>query len=1419
MVEKRTFEGGMNLDLEERLIPTNQYRYALNIRLSDAEESAMGVITNEKGTTLVSFSLPTGINTCIGWFDDINEKRLYYIVHNSNGDNLILAYDYVSNEILTVLADKDNVLNLSAEKYITAIEVIQGNEDDFLVFSDDAGEPKVISIEAGIRRYSDGFVPSSTAKFKGTWNSVNTYNEGDVVARSLSGTLFYYISREDGNVNNAPTSISSVFPTEKWDFAPEGYVYDTTASRNREDFFTLIVKPPQLPPVCSYDTDVSLRVNALKGSFFQFKYKYVLADGRESAWSPISERFLPTEFPDSIISEDKIQNNVISVEVERPIGLMYKSIKIAVRRNNNDLSPDDWYIVKAFRVNDADSLSDNFTNKVYNFTNTDVLTPIDQSEANQLQSWIPRRCKAIALTSENRVVLGNFTEGYSIDLYKDRGINDTEYSPNIVAKDYDDFSVPTVLKVNQYDFNTLGASVEFLGDGSSAVDYYLNGYSLLLSLPQRSAGNIVSMGIDIRLDNNIHGDMFFSYQTSVVLASNNEDECLAQVRNALHRQIYVKGTKSGGWIESHIVEANIQTYGGNKYVEVRLLEYNDTRGFFWSTSFNIRMVSASTIGTGSEDPNDFRSPVFNTQRAFVRPVIKLGGTQQFALAYSDSYGRISNAITVPSMTYTDNYVGGSIEGRYLDIILQHEAPEWADKWHLLKNKDNGVIKFIQFPLARMARPNNGSVTNPLTGLYFRRGWWTEEQGGVFSVDLTLGSNREIIYISLSSILKGTRGSYGNLFTTDNTYSYSKGDRIRLISFKDLNGDVISPPVDFDVEIAYYNEEFQLVGIFLESISNIYTNSTVSTNNSFFQKANENGSIFSDFNVLFEVYTPSIQKGQSLYYEIYTGIVKEESRFGGGVAKFHADKNGVVRNTGIFSAARKGTVVQYLGDVYKKPRLYPSVIDSGASSTRTFGNYVVESSSFYDKYDLKTEQLGRPNRTEVPRTTTEILTGSVGEFKRNVTIRYTLPYNPETGFNGIGTALDTSFIDASQNHGSIQRLYGDGQRLLIYQVNKRGYSLAGQNIITGLDGNTNLAQADTPLSKVQYYTQEYGISNDPESFAVSGTNRYFVDINRAVVCREGENGVFPISDYGIKNYMIALSKKALGSDFFSVRGFFDEGSECYFVTFRYSDRIIQTVGAPPVGVNFVTITATGVLVGSKVFGKYGTSTGGNPTGSGTINGIVTSVASTSFQIHIDSFSGSLGDTIDLEVDIIKAETLSFSERYNAWESFHSFVSDTMGSAGVNFCSWQGGQLYIHNNASNMGRFYGIDYDSYFDVVSNAAPDVVKSWLTTDVATNLHIGDSVPLSVPSSATEISDNVMSSGVYTSMGDWSTTLPFKYKEGQLDAAYMRAKSVPASDYIEGRKVRGYWQKTRFKINGNINKVVKFFVAKFNFIPSMHTN
>lgn len=1419
MVEKRTFEGGMNLDLEERLIPPNQYRYALNIRLSDAEESAMGVITNEKGTTLVSFSLPTGINTCIGWFDDINEKRLYYVVHNNEGSNRVLAYDYVRNEVLTVVVDENNYLQLDVEHYITGIEIIQGDTDDFLLFTDDFGEIKCININTGIRSFDN-----NKKVFKEVWNSILTYNTGDVVSLNRNGAIFYYIAKQDGLVNAIPSS--NILPNPEWELAPSGYVYDiiSTSPEARRANFTLIARPPKYPPSCEYLTYESVRSNNLRGKFFQFKYKYVMADGRESAWSPISEHYIPLEITDGIVGSQTPENvnNVIRVVIDRdrfPDHVSFqKSVKIAVRTVIDDNSPDDWYVIKTLELNAADGY--NFGNIEYIFTNNELRIPIDQSEANQLQSWIPQKAKALALTSENRVVIGNLVEGNNVQLYGENLLYDENVAPEIKIEQNvtAPFTIigfekrngtPTI--TNLFNMESTGSGTSFrIRNATATAEAITIGREVLLRIKQFKEGDILNLTFNVRID----GGALLNIPTIITVSKQivvpSTAESLAdEIVSSFNRQAYV-GSIGGIWYGSHTIEAVKEFQGSEWCVRVFPIVVSN---------LPIYILGRAIDGISTDDSSNYSSPSLTINSvAQVERTLKQGSIQRFAIAYSDEYGRISNAVTNDLLEIQVPFYGQVITpitapAKFIEIgtisasiKFNHSAPSWAKTWHLLKSANNNIGRFVQFSLAKMSRPTVvGGQPNPLNNVYFKRGFISDFSANVvvsgFQMDALSG--RELLYIPLSSINKTAVGSYADLTGSRINYQFRDGDRIRLCYYKNSSGTIIYSGLDFDSRIAVYNQALDCVGVDVSSVPASYLNGI-------FAVANEGGfpapNADAEFLVVMEVYSPTEeQTDNELYREIYTGNVVEDSGF------YEHRPRGA-------SAIEP---ITYFGDVYLKVRAMPNVtvVGSNTLTTAKYSTIRVEESSFYDRIILRSSMLGRPNRTEVPRTTTEILTGSVGEFKRNVTIRYTLPYNPETGFNGIGTALDTSFIDASQNHGSIQRLYGDGQRLLIYQVNKRGYSLAGQNVITGLDGSTNLAQADTPLSKVQYYTQEYGISNDPESFAVSGTNRYFVDINRAVVCREGENGVFPISDYGIKNYMIALSKKALGSDFFSVRGFFDEGSECYFVTFRYSDKIIQTVGAPPVGVNFVTINATGVLVGSKVFGKYGTSTDGDPIGSGTINGIVTSVTPTSFQIHIDSFSGNLGDTIDLEIDVIKAETLSFSERYNAWESFHSFVSDTMGSAGVNFCSWQGGQLYIHNNTANMGRFYGINYDSYFDVVSNAAPDVVKAWLTTDVATNLHIGDSVPLSVPSSATAISDSVMSSGVYTSMGDWSTTLPFKYKEGQLDSAYMRAKAVPASDYVEGRKVRGYWQKTRFKINGNINKVVKFFVAKFNFIPSMYTN
>ena len=59
---KRNFTGGkMNKDLDERLIPNGEYKDAMNIQVSTADDSDVGTVQNLLGNKKVT-SLPGGIN-------------------------------------------------------------------------------------------------------------------------------------------------------------------------------------------------------------------------------------------------------------------------------------------------------------------------------------------------------------------------------------------------------------------------------------------------------------------------------------------------------------------------------------------------------------------------------------------------------------------------------------------------------------------------------------------------------------------------------------------------------------------------------------------------------------------------------------------------------------------------------------------------------------------------------------------------------------------------------------------------------------------------------------------------------------------------------------------------------------------------------------------------------------------------------------------------------------------------------------------------------------------------------------------------------------------------------------------------------------------------------------------------------------
>ena len=162
-VEKKTFTGGLTTDLDAAYLRPNQYLNALNIRVSSTEDGSQGVVSNIKGNTKVTFTMPSGTNTCIGSYSDDENARVFYFIHNSNDDHLILCYFHKEDTIRKVIDNNDidneeNGLGFSTSNLITGV----GMNDDMLFFTDGSTEPKRINVERALKKYDTSYTQLKT---------------------------------------------------------------------------------------------------------------------------------------------------------------------------------------------------------------------------------------------------------------------------------------------------------------------------------------------------------------------------------------------------------------------------------------------------------------------------------------------------------------------------------------------------------------------------------------------------------------------------------------------------------------------------------------------------------------------------------------------------------------------------------------------------------------------------------------------------------------------------------------------------------------------------------------------------------------------------------------------------------------------------------------------------------------------------------------------------------------------------------------------------------------------------------------------------------------------------------------------------------------------------------------------------------
>ena len=128
-------------------------------------------------------------------------------------------------------------------------------------------------------------------------------------------------------------------------------------------------------------------------------------------------------------------------------------------------------------------------------------------------------------------------------------------------------------------------------------------------------------------------------------------------------------------------------------------------------------------------------------------------------------------------------------------------------------------------------------------------------------------------------------------------------------------------------------------------------------------------------------------------------------------------------------------------------------------------------------------------------------------------------NDNSGVNDLNQFIQGIAITKELNpiHGSIQKLSLTDTNLYTLCEDKCFNILAGKDAIYNADGNAQITSNNNVLGQATPFQGEYGISRNPESFAVYGFQRYFTDKARGAVIRLSRQGITLISNEGMNDF--------------------------------------------------------------------------------------------------------------------------------------------------------------------------------------------------------------------------------------------------------------------------------------------------------------
>lgn len=318
------------------------------------------------------------------------------------------------------------------------------------------------------------------------------------------------------------------------------------------------------------------------------------------------------------------------------------------------------------------------------------------------------------------------------------------------------------------------------------------------------------------------------------------------------------------------------------------------------------------------------------------------------------------------------------------------------------------------------------------------------------------------------------------------YTFSKGDKIRLKNFAGLAN-------YFTIEAEIIKQEGRFV--FTRVLSELSINASVVTN------------------MYFEIYSPK-KVAEEPFYEIGA----------------------------TYPIAQIATPVDIEGDVsvwfsnsYADNTGY-NTTDPFANDYTVISRLVVESGNIWNGTKW-VDQTGR-----------SLIKSDSRQISKYTSIRFGQQYIVNSNVFGLNTfyALDEYAMPIENGIGT--RLAPAGKVLVaIHQIETTALYI-GEGFVNTTNQNNFLAKTDSVIGDDQKYLGGYGTLH-PESVVAREGRVYYLDMRKGVVVRRSQDGLTPISEYGVKGLISTLCNvhAALGVNS-QIRAGWDPQYDCYCLSF-------------------------------------------------------------------------------------------------------------------------------------------------------------------------------------------------------------------------------------------------------------------------------